>query len=102
MSNFVFNQNKSKKMNELVKLYMVRLTETSEVLKALLENNDWEKLENEIHKIKGTGSSFGFNDITELCVVIEEKIKNQDLNYAVDLIEKLIVLINKNIPKGST
>ena len=97
-SDFIFNPGKSKKMDSLIELFIIRLSENAETLKSLLETKNWKSLDNEIHKLKGTGSSFGFNDITELCIVIEEKLKNQDFNFAEDLIGKLIILINEKSP----
>lgn len=92
-NNHVFNREKSKKMEGFIEVYIGRLSETSAMLKSLLENNDWDNLDFEIHKLKGTGSSFGFHDITELCTLIEEKIKNSDYNFAEELLNQLIIMM---------
>ena len=96
---FIFKHGENEKMDGLLELYIIRLAETSEALKSLLECKDWENLDMEIHKLKGTGGSFGFNDITELSSVIEEKIRNSDFNFAEESINKLIKLMMEKVAK---
>lgn len=86
----VLNKTKNEKMQSLFESYVARLLENCNILEALLKDNNWESLNEEIHKLKGTGGAFGFDEITELCTVIEEKIGNGDYKYAEELIHILI------------
>lgn len=96
---FSFKHKENDKIKRLVNVYTKRFPEMAARLELLIKDNDWDSLNLEIHKLKGSGSSFGFEDITKLCTNIELKIKNSDFNFAGELIYSLIELLRENVSR---
>ncbi len=80
---------------ELKKDYLISLPQKLAILKELTEKQDWEQLENEYHKLKGTGKTYGFPEVSLLCQKMEELAQRpsgrdpQIFNQALTLMEKL-------------
>lgn len=77
-------------IQDLVEMYAERLPETGYRIERLLNAKQWDDLRHEIHQLKGTGGAFGFPEITEQCIDIEQKIKSDNLESAAQLITALI------------
>ena len=58
--------------------YLSQLSEKNRQLQTLYDNKDWDSFLDLIHKLKGTGTSFGFSLITEYCGSIEEKLRRHE------------------------
>lgn len=93
---YTFNQEQNDRLKKLKDKYISRFSEIANNIKLMMENKAWGSLSAEIHKLKGTGSTFGFSDITVLCSEIEEKIKKLDYGLAEELTETLVELLVEN------
>lgn len=58
-------------MREMRQLYLQALPERIAHLQRLSQNLKWDDLGNEFHKIKGTGTTYGCPEITEICETME-------------------------------
>lgn len=67
----VSKQKLSSVLNELKEEYLRKLPLKIDNLKALTEAQNWEGLEDEYHKLKGTGKTYGFPEISVLCEKLE-------------------------------
>ena len=80
------------RFNELFDMYINQLSGVISNFEVLLDRKDWETLKDELHRLKGTGGTFGFPEITEQCIEIEKRIKANQLAEA----EQLIRVLNDN------
>ena len=73
------NQKESKDsmFESLVKQFLESLRLEVATMDALIEHQDWAKLQNMFHNIKGRGGSFGFPELTHLAADLEGLLKNQ-------------------------
>lgn len=76
-------------ISDLIEKYIRQLPETIYRIEQLLSAKEWDGLKDEIHQLKGTGSAFGFPEITTQCTNIEKKILNHDVNATSQLISDL-------------
>lgn len=76
-------------ISDLIEKYVRDLSETSDRISQLLSTNNWQELRNEIHQLKGTGSAFGFPEITSRCTDIENQMQENNFNAASELISNL-------------
>ncbi|MGE3760105.1 MAG: Hpt domain-containing protein [Pseudobdellovibrionaceae bacterium] len=67
-----------------------------ELLKKLTKEKNWEQLEVEFHKLKGTGKTYGFPSVSILCAVFEIVASKQnpanegDITQAILGLEKIL------------
>ena len=87
----LINEIKTDRMKKLFNSFIARLPGLSDRFEALLDEKNWQSLDEEIHKLKGIGGSLGFSDVTDLSGDIEMKIKSGDYDFAERLIRSLIV-----------
>ncbi len=73
----------------LIPGFMENRFEEIEELKGLVEEKDYEKIEDLGHAIKGTGGGYGFDLVTELGLEIEEAARAEDKEKIKELILKL-------------
>jgi len=73
----------------LVKEYIDHLSRLQTELDALLKNQQWIELRNEIHDLKGGGGGFGYPQITEMAREIEIALDDGDYDALPALFEKL-------------
>lgn len=64
-------------MAELREEYLASFDEKFNLMKGFLEGQDWYSLELEMHKLKGTGSTYGVPEVTELCQHMETLCRKQ-------------------------
>jgi HPt (histidine-containing phosphotransfer) domain-containing protein len=58
-------------LGELKNDYLKKLPQKIDNLKVLAKDQNWEALEDEYHKLKGTGKTYGFPEISVLCEKLE-------------------------------
>ncbi len=58
-------------LGELKAEYLKKLPTKIEHLKGLVSGEDWKALEDEYHKLKGTGKTYGFPEISIVCEKLE-------------------------------
>jgi len=61
----------SELLSELKQDYLVAFPQKIEKIKSLLENENWTDLAEEYHKLKGTGKTYGFPEVSVLCEQLE-------------------------------
>ncbi len=82
-------------LSELKSDYLKKLPSKIANLRTLTEAQNWEGLEDEYHKLKGTGKTYGFPEISTICEKLEFLVQqkhhqNPELfQGANDLLEKM-------------
>ncbi len=82
-------------MQELRDEYLASFQEKFQLMKGFLEGGDWYSLELEFHKLKGTGTTYGVPEVSELCEKMEHvcresgHLKEVDLNKAIQILTKI-------------
>lgn len=56
---------------ELKEEYLKALPKKIEKINQLLEEEKWNELHDEFHKLKGTGKTYGFPQISQVCQILE-------------------------------
>lgn len=83
-------------MRELRETYLTALVGRIAMAQALTEKLDWPELYELFHKIKGTGTTYGFPDLTHLCQRMEDLCRDKDerrpehLKAALELLNYLL------------
>jgi signal transduction histidine kinase/CheY-like chemotaxis protein len=77
---------------ELVNKFLEDLPEKLQDINKAYQNHDWPNMKSLIHKLKGTGASFGFPVITELATMIHKDLL--DSNYAA--LQRTVIDLNKS------
>lgn len=73
-------------------------------IRKLTDQGDWKSVNDEYHKLKGTGKTYGFAEISTLCKILESLSMNppvndvQLFNDAVHLLERMHQTYLKNQP----
>ncbi len=88
-SNMLAAKPKSERLKQLTDKFVSRLPDLNNKLQTLFNNKEWGGLENEVHKLKGTGGAFGFPVITETCGLLEIKLKETDYKEAKKILHTL-------------
>lgn len=70
----------SELLSELKADYLGKLPEKILVLKSHHQSKKWIELEEEFHKLKGTGKTYGFPDISVVCEKLEFLIQQENLS----------------------
>ena len=82
-------------MEELREEYLESFEEKFNLMRTCLANKEWYALELEFHKLKGTGTTYGVPEVTEMCQVVEDicrtqtEISSELLNSAINLLTKI-------------
>lgn len=82
-------------MAELQKEYLASFDEKFRLLKKCFQDQDWNGLELEYHKLKGTGATYGVPEVTDLCRIMESicqktgSLNNEQLNSSILLLSKI-------------
>jgi HPt (histidine-containing phosphotransfer) domain-containing protein len=85
----------SELLSELKTDYLVKLPEKISVLKAHFHSHKWPELEEEFHKLKGTGKTYGFPDISVVCEKLELLIQRE--NQSQSNCSHLVPVVNDSI-----
>ncbi|MBN2294072.1 MAG: Hpt domain-containing protein [Pirellulales bacterium] len=75
-------------LGELVELFVDEMPDRIQNLTNLLEQSDWEELRRSAHQLKGAAGSYGFDTISPIAAVVEDKIRancpEDELHQAVE------------------
>lgn len=84
-------------LSDLKKDYLAKLPLKIERLKELAQAENWEDLYTEYHKLKGTGKTYGFPEISAVCEKLEIFAQKKEMQHvalfedAAKLIEDLLL-----------
>lgn len=84
----------SQVLSELKKDYLKAFPKKIELLKRLTESKNWEALMHEYHKLKGTGKTYGFPDVSVISEKMEGFAKNPDSRKTI-LFDQAVVLLQR-------
>jgi HPt (histidine-containing phosphotransfer) domain-containing protein len=82
---------------EMVKKYISNRRVDIHVCQTALENNDFEKIAELAHQMKGNGASFGFAKITEMSGDLETAAKKEDSYSIKTHLQKLNSFLESNL-----
>lgn len=80
---------------DLLQTLLENLPEHIAILREAILQNDHQRVRLEAHYIKGSSSSVGANHMKNLTEELEQNARNQNLNGAVNLIEKIEENLNQ-------
>lgn len=91
-------------MAELQEEYLQSFPEKYETMKTYFRNSEWYNLELEFHKLKGTGTTYGVPEVSELCEFMEAHCQNKGAIQEEDLLTSLTLLqkIREKYSMGKT
>ncbi|MGZ5278535.1 MAG: Hpt domain-containing protein [Pseudobdellovibrionaceae bacterium] len=81
-------------LNELKEEYLKKLPIKIDNLKLLTTAQNWAALEDEYHKLKGTGKTYGFPEISIVCEKLEFLVQQKN-HQTVDLFHQANELLAK-------
>ena len=81
-------------LQELKEEYLQKFPQKIDKLKNLTQAQDWTGLEEEYHKLKGTGKTYGFADISLVCEKLEA-LAQQPSRREVQIFNEAAVLLEK-------
>jgi HPt (histidine-containing phosphotransfer) domain-containing protein len=76
-------------IREIIPVFLEHRTRDVQTIRAALAEKDFEAVQVLGHKMKGTGSGYGFDGISEIGGKLEQAAKNLDLPTIQELINKL-------------
>lgn len=84
------NQPKNQKLDfllqELKQQYLEELPDILKKAKTYNSQQDWESLKEELHKLKGSGETYGWPDISELARSLEQLLEKE--GFSQELLKK--------------
>ena len=75
------NQDFQNMMAELKKEYISELPAKINYIETLIEQSNQTELENEFHKLKGTGKTYGVPEVSIICEKAEEACNSNAMNW---------------------
>lgn len=89
-------------MAELRKEYLSELPKVIINLKEAHSENNGEKVHTIFHQLKGSGKTYGFDEITDLCKIMEERSKGNSIpkgcDDAISILETILKKRSGNEP----
>lgn len=82
-------------MAELQTEYFSSFIEKFQRIEELHKNNDWQGLELEFHKLKGTGTTYGAPEVTAACAQLERLFREQKKHHFNSLVPMALTLLQK-------
>lgn len=79
---------------ELREEYLLRFPHKIALLKSLTESRKWRDLEEEYHKLKGSGKTYGYPEVSTVCQKLESLLM-QDLVQDTEIFDQAIGLLEK-------
>ena len=89
------SENYDEIMKELRVEYLEGFPDKFHLMRNFFDGQDWYSLELEFHKLKGTGTTYGVPEVSELCELMERHCRTQGkldetiLNISIGLLEKI-------------
>jgi len=90
-------------MAELKNEYLESFDEKFVLLQQYYDQKDWDRLELEYHKLKGTGATYGVPEVSELCEQLERLCREQKslslrlLHNSIELLKKIRTKYNDDV-----
>jgi HPt (histidine-containing phosphotransfer) domain-containing protein len=81
-------------LGDLKKDYLSNLPQKISLIKKLTQSEDWKELYTEYHKLKGTGKTYGFPEISTLCAKMESFAQNAETQNK-SIFEKAVELLDE-------
>ena len=72
------NKSRSKKLQTLIKSFVEGIPSRMDNIKRSRDEKNWQEMQNELHKIKGVGTSMGFPDITQSAAKLEFEVMREN------------------------
>ena len=82
-------------LEELIPMFMENRNQDISDLREMLENEEYEQIEELGHKIKGSGGGYGFDRVTDLGRAIEKAAAKEKFAELQNLIEEFAEHIDK-------
>lgn len=79
---------------ELKVEYLASFPQKIQKLKALTQSKDWTQLAEEYHKLKGTGKTYGFPEVSTICEKLET-LATHNQTHLQHLFEQAIELLER-------
>lgn len=76
---------------ELFQSFLEDAKELSEGIKSAADNSDWEKLQFDVHTLKGLCGTIGATPLFEVCKVLNDDLKSGNMSTAVTLADECVV-----------
>ncbi len=89
------SRKKSRKMEQLIRRFENSLLPRIEALTEMSEQAAWQEMRDEIHKIKGVGTSMGYPDITALAIELDYEIMKHNKDNVQCLLKDMQALAEK-------
>ena len=86
-------------LKELKEKYLESLSLKMEKMRRSHQKGDWGTLRGELHKIKGTGLTYGFSDLSAVCRLFEQLVigeKRDSFEKGFSLLEKILSHLQRN------
>ena len=80
---------KNGKFKNLVEIFAQKLPDFIRHISEALDKNDIEQLTQHVHQLKGVGGNYGFIMITDVCIIIEDKIHEKEYGDIPPCIDEL-------------
>ena len=84
----------SQVLSELKEDYLRIFPQKLELLQELTQKHDWAGLTTEYHKLKGSGKTYGFPQISIVCEILED-FASQKRHQKPETFEKALILLEK-------
>lgn len=75
---------------ELFQSFLEDAKELSEGIKSAADSSDWEKLQFDVHTLKGLCGTIGATPLFEVCKVLNDDLKNGNMDTAVPLADQAV------------
>lgn len=91
-------------LKELKESYLKALPQKIEILQGHIKDQNWDQVVEESHKLKGTGRTYGFPEVTRVASRIEDLAEDQStrLEAQFEPALKLLEEMKKSYASGST
>jgi len=78
----------------LIELFELFLFDTKILVEGIalaFKKSDWDKLEYDLHTLKGLCGTIGANPLFEVCKILNERVKNSEYDNLKSLIDELFI-----------
>ena len=90
-------------LGELVELFVDEMPERVQNITTLLAESDWEELRRSAHQLKGAAGSYGFDAISPIAAVVEDKVRSghdeEEIRQAVEELCDMCLSARAGVPE---
>jgi CheY-like chemotaxis protein/nitrogen-specific signal transduction histidine kinase/HPt (histidine-containing phosphotransfer) domain-containing protein len=76
------NHKTASEFEQLIQNYRLSFKDKLADIRDVIEQEDWNQLKSLMHKLKGSAGSYGFQELSELAILVEQHIETGDLQEA--------------------